>query len=89
MTTLREVVDSPTMPGWLRGVLALMSAVMLRLATVWGEPMIHDGWTLGQGVATLVACAVGIDLLHAAVRKRWPLILFADLIFGFLAERRR
>ena len=89
MTTLREVVDSPGMPAWVRAVLLLMSAVMLRLAAAWGEPMIHGGWTAGHGLATVVACGVGLDLLHGAVRKRWPLVLFADLLVTFATERRR
>ena len=88
MTTIREVVETPGMPSWVRFVLALMSVIFLRMGALLAEPMFDSGWAWGHGLAALVAIVIGIDLLHSAVRKRWPLVLFVDLLIVRLATGR-
>lgn len=88
MTSVREIVETPGMPGWVRFALMLMAAALLRMAAEMAAPMVHGGWTWVHGIATLVALAVAADLLHSAARKRWPLVLFVDLVLGRLATGR-
>lgn len=88
MTTIREVVETPGMPTWVRFALALMTVVFLRMGALIAQPMFHSGWMWGHGLAALVAIVVGIDLLHSALRKRWPLLLFVDLLVVRLATGR-
>ena len=82
MTTVREVVDLPGMPGPVRFALTLMSAIFLRLAAEFGGPMTETGWTWGHGISTIVALLLAVDLVHSAARKRWPLVLFLDLFLA-------
>jgi hypothetical protein len=89
MTTVREVVELPGMPGWVRFALALMAAALLRLFAAWAEPMVAGGWMWGHGLVALVALLVALDLLHSAVRKRYPLVLFLDLVVARLATGRK
>ena len=89
MTTVRDIVDVPGMPTWVRFALAVMAASILRLAAEFAQPMVHGGWTWSHGIATLVALAVGLDLLFAGGRKRWPLVLFADQLVALLVGRSR
>lgn len=89
MTTVRDVVDTPGMPGWVRLALAVMAVAFLGLGAAFARPVIDAGWTWGQGLLALLTVAIGIDLLHAAARKRWPLVLFADLLLPRLMTRKR
>jgi len=88
MTSMREAVETPGMPGWVRFALTLMGAALLRLAAELAGPMVHGGWSWGHGIATLVALAVALDLLHSAARKCWPLVLFIDLVVSRLVAGR-
>ena len=88
MTTVREIVETPGMPGWVRFGLTLVAVALLRFAAEMAAPMVHGGWAWGHGIATLVALAVALDLLHSAARKRWPLVLFVDLLLGRLVAGR-
>lgn len=88
MTSVRDIVDLPGMPGWVRFALTVMAVAMLRLTAAFAQPMVEAGWMWGHGIATLVALAIGVDLLHAGVRKRWPLVLFTDLLIARLATGR-
>ena len=88
MTTVRDIVELPGMPAWVRFALTLMGVVMLRLTAAFAQPMVEGGWTWGHGIASFVALAMALDLLHAAVRKRYPLVLFADLVIARLATGR-
>ena len=82
MTSVRDIVETPGMPAWVRFALTLMAAALLRLAAETAAPMIDSGWAWAHGVATMVVLALALDLLHAAARKRWPLVLFLDLVLG-------
>lgn len=88
MTTVREIVELPGMPVWVRLSLGLLGVVILRIAFTFAEPMLVTGWTWGHGISMTVAVIVGVDALHAGARKRWPLLLFADLILARLATGR-
>ena len=88
MTTVRDIVGLPGMPAWVRFALTLMGVAMLRLTAAFAQPMVEDGWAWGHGIASLVALVIAIDLLNAAVRKRYPLVLFADLVIARLATGR-
>lgn len=76
------------MPAWVRVTLGLFGIAMLRLAHLLAEPMLTTGWTWTHGFFALVPLALGIDALHAAVRKRWPLVFFADLVIAWLVSGR-
>ena len=88
MTTVREIVDLPGMPTWIRLSLGLVGIAILRFAHVLAAPMLEAGWSWSHGLPALVAVALGADALHAAVRKRWPLVLFLDLFLGRIASGR-
>ena len=88
MTTVREVVELPGMPTWVRLTLGLIGIGVLQLTHVLSEPLLSAGWSWGQGLLVLLFLFVGVDALHAAARKRWPLVLFADLLIGRLVTGR-
>jgi hypothetical protein len=88
MTTVREIVELPGMPAWFRVALGLFAIVVLRVAHVLAEPLLASGWTWSHGLPFLLALVVGLDALHAAVRKRWPLVLFTDLLLARLFSGR-
>ena len=80
MTTVREIVETPGMPGWVRVAIGLIGLAFCRMAAVLAEPLIESGWMWGQGLAAAISLGIGLDVLHAAARKRWPLVLFLDLL---------
>ena len=88
MTTVREIVELPGMPTWVRLSLGLIGIAVLRMAHVLAEPLMTSGWTWPQGIIVVVALVVGLDALHAAARKRWPLLLFTDLLVARLVSGR-
>lgn len=88
MTTVREIVELPGMPTWVRLTLGLIGIGMLQLTHGLYEPLLTAGWSWGQGVLVLLFLLVGLDALHAAARKRWPLVLFTDLLIARLLTGR-
>ena len=88
MTTVREVVELPGMPAWVRFALVMMAVAILRIVAALAQPMVEAGWLWGHGIAALVALIIALDLLHSAVRKRWPLVHFLALVVARLATGR-
>ena len=88
MTTVREIVETPGMPTWVRLTLGLIGIAVLRLAHVMAEPLLTSGWTWSEGILVVLALVIGFDALHAAARKRWPLVLFTDLLLARLVTGR-
>ena len=90
MTTVREIVELPGMPAWVRLTLGLFGIAMLRFAHTMAEPLLAAGWSWSHGLVVGVALVIGFDALHAGARKRWPLVFFVDLLVArLLAGTRR
>jgi len=88
MTTIRDITETPGMPSWVRVSIGLLGLAFCRAAATFAQPMIEAGWQWTHGTAALVMLALGVDLLHSGARKRWPLILFSDLLIARLFNGR-
>lgn len=76
------------MPTWVRLTLGVIGLALLRGAYMVAQPLLHGDWSWSHSLSAAVLATIGIDGFFAAIRKRWPLVMFCDLLFARLVSGR-